>query len=110
MRPFWRHVRNLGPGRLCREVLSVFFNVQDLSESTIPIVNSKLSEFRKPGVYRRLFKEAYLFEVSANVVETVTGASSCEFFAPLLYTSNYSLIQTREDLKALEKEAKQDIY
>ena len=110
MRPFWRHVRNMGPGRLCRKVLSVFFNVEDLSESTIPTVNSKLSEFRKPGVYQRLFKEAYRFEVGANVVENVSGASSCEFFAPLLYTSNYSLIQTREDIKRLEKEADQDIY
>jgi hypothetical protein len=110
MQPFWRHVRNLGPGRLCRQVLSEFFDVDDLSEATIPEINSKLPEYRKPGIYKKLFKDSYGFEVAANVVETVTDNSSNECLAPLLYTSNYSLIQTRDDIARLEKDAGRDIY
>jgi hypothetical protein len=110
VRPFWRYVRNTGAGSLCRRVLSTFFDVDDLSDATLPIIQEGLDNFRKSGIYRRLLKEQYNFAVCVNVVDPVTETSSSEFFAPLLYTSNFASVQMRSDIERLEDAANQEIY
>lgn len=110
IRLFWRHVRNMGAGLLCRRALSMFFGVDDLTDSTIPIVQEKLTGFRKPGLYRSLLKEQYNIAVCVNVVGTVTATSSSELFAPLLYTSDFAMVQKRSDLYSLEEASGQEIY
>ncbi len=110
MRPFWRHVRNTGAGALCRRTLSMFFGVDDLTDSTVPAIQEKLASLKKPGTYRRLFKEKHNFAVCVNVVDPVTETSSSDIFAPLLYTSNFAAVQTRSDIHRLEETADQEVY
>jgi len=110
MMPFWRYVRNTGAGYLCRRVLSTFFGESDLNTSTIPVIHEKLAEIKKPGAYDRLLKKRFGIEVCANVVDPVTEASASELFAPLLYTANFSAIQTRAEIHRVAETANQDIY
>lgn len=111
IRPFWRRVRDTGSGALCRRALFMFCEVGDLEDSTIPIVQAKLASLRKPGIYRRLLN-AHNIAACLNVrpEQVFREASACEFFAPLLITSQLALIQRRSDVHKLEKATHQDIY
>ena len=111
IRPFWDYVRGTGAGSLCRRALSMFCGVQDLDESTIPTIQEKLANLARPGVYRRLFDQHNIAVcVNTNFQEVFTQASASEFFAPLLRTSQFALIQRRSDVEELEKATDQDIY
>jgi hypothetical protein len=107
IRPFWNYVRGTGAGALCRRALSMFCDVDDLDGSTIPIIQEKLTSIRRPGVYRQLLDECNI-AVCVNVSSHQDSPS--ELFAPLLYTSNFALIQRRQDVQELEKASNQDIY
>ena len=111
-RPYWRHVRNTGGGALCRRALALYCGVDDLDDAAIPIIQDKLEALRKPGLYRRLFREKHNIAVCVNhdFTSPIAVPSSSEFFAPLLYTSNYSRVQTRNDVHALEVASGRDIY
>lgn len=112
LRPYWRHVRNTGAGSLCRRALTMFCGVDDLSDSTIPIIQRKLEGLRDPGVYQRLLKDRYhiLVCVNHNPLDPITNPRASRFFAPLLYTSIYAMVHTRDDLHRLEEASNQDIY
>jgi hypothetical protein len=112
VRPFWRYVRNMGAGSLCRRALSMFCGVNDLDDTTIHLVQEKLEELRKPGVYRRLFQDKYNITLCVNVSDDVDFAtqSALEFFAPLLYTSDWVMPHSRSDVYRLEQASNQDIY
>ena len=109
IRPFWRYVRNMGAGSLCRKALSMFFDVDDLNDSAIPIVQEKLNDLMKPGIYQRLLQDEYNITVCVNVV-AMTGISSSAVLAPILYTSNFAAVQRRNDIHMLEKVSNQEIY
>ena len=111
VRPFWGHVRDTGSGTLCRRALSMFCEVDDLEDSTIPLIQEKLTTLGQPGVYRVLC-DAYNIGAFVNVDrgQAFKVASASEFFAPLLYTSQLALIQRRSDLYKVEEATNQDIY
>ena len=77
----------------------MFCGVEDLDDSTVPIIDEKVNDLRKPGIYRQLFG-SYKMTVCLNVL--VGGISASEFFAPLLYTAQYAAIQRRSDIHRLE--------
>ena len=112
MRPYWRHVRNTGAGLLCRRALSMFCDVDDLSDATLPIIQERLEEIRRPGVYKRLLKDEYRIAVSVNhnFASPPTKPSYSEFFAPLFYTSNFTMVQKRSDFQELQQATGIEIY
>ena len=109
IRPFWRYVRNMGPGSLCRKALSMFFDIDDLDDSAISIIQEKLNDFIKPGIYKRLFQDEHKISVCVNVVP-MTEISSTAVLAPILYTSSFASVQSRNDIYMLEKASNQEIY
>jgi predicted TIM-barrel fold metal-dependent hydrolase len=112
IRPYWRYVRHMGGGSLCRRALAIFCSVDDLDDATIPAIEERLATLNRPGIYRRLFKGEY------NVATCVTVSSRAEpmsktsrqFFAPLLYTSDLAMVHSRSDIHRLERATNQDIY
>jgi hypothetical protein len=49
MRPFWPHVRNMGPGILCRRALAMFAGVQDLNDEALPARRTRPSGSPRAG-------------------------------------------------------------
>lgn len=112
--PYWQYVKNMGEASLLRRVLSMFFDVDDLNKSTIPIIQTKLSELTKPGIYGQLFQDTYNIEVCVNIseksMEALTLEPSSHLFLPLLYTNHLAMIQKRSDVHMLETASNQEIY
>ena len=108
IQPYWPYVRNMGPGSLCRRALTTFCGVDDITDTTLPVIQERLADLRKPGIYRRLF-EGYNITVCVNARPlTVTPLS--EFFAPLVWTTPLVLVQKRSDVHSLEEAVDQPIY
>jgi hypothetical protein len=110
---YWPHVRNMGGARLCRKTLAMFFQVDDVTTSNIPIIRDKLNELMKPGVYERLLQQEHNIDVCLNVdFASVAPASvaASSIFAPLMYVSPLATVQTRDDIHKLEKESEIGIY
>ncbi len=109
---FWERVRGMGSGILCRRALTLFCGVDDLEETTIPIVEERIKALRVPGTYRRLLKEKFNFSACVNtqVGGVVAENPAPEFFAPLFYAADVAMPQKRSDLAVLEKAAGQSIY
>ncbi len=108
IRPFWPFVWNMGPGSLCRRSLSLFCGVDDLTDTTLPVIEERLAELRKPGIYRQLFED-YHITVCVNALPS-TVAPLSEFFAPLVWTTPLALVQKGSDVRSLEQAVDQPIY
>ena len=91
----------------------MFFQVDEITTSTIPTIQEKLRELMKPGVYERLLQKERNIEVCLNIdIADVdpTHAVASSVFAPLMYVSPLAAVQTREDLHRLEQQSGIGIY
>jgi uncharacterized protein len=110
IKPYWRYVRHMGSGDVTRTALRKFFDCDDFDDSTIPVIDAKLGELRKPGAYVQVMKEEAKIDAVCDVVQSIKECPATEIIAPLLYTDTYAAIQKRRDIYRLEQAAGQDIY
>jgi predicted TIM-barrel fold metal-dependent hydrolase len=114
MRPFWPHVRNMGPGILCRRALAMFAGVQDLNDEAMPAIQKSLAALRQPGAFGRLMAQ-YGIEVCVNIspltpAQTYGDQAIPAYFAPLLFTTPLAWVQKRSDIARLEEATGCTIY
>jgi len=110
VRPFWPYVRNMGAGALCRRALAMFCGVDDLDDTTIPVIGGKLTSLAKPGIYRSLLKEQYNIDVCLATVPPFGPVVFSDCLAPLITTTPFAMIQKRSDIRWLENISHQGIY
>jgi len=113
-RPFWPHVRNMGPGILCRRALAMFAGVEDLSDEAMPAIQKSVAALRQPGAIGRLMAQ-YGIEVCVNISPLTPAQTYGEpiipaYFAPLLFTTPLAWVQKRSDIARLEEATGCTIY
>ncbi|HHX81320.1 MAG TPA: amidohydrolase family protein [Acholeplasmataceae bacterium] len=110
IKPYWPYVKNIGSGDVVRTALRLFFDCDDLDEKTIPMIQDKINDYKKPGVYKEILTEGANIGTICNVVMNIEECPSTNLFAPQLYTDTYATIQKRRDVYRLEQESGKDIY
>ena len=108
VKPYWKYVQHMGHGTLFRKMVSLFFNIDDVEALSIPTLAAELEKIQISRTYRDLLDE-YGVIVSLNVVKKVTKTSSNSHFAPLLNTSDFAMVQSRDDLEKIEEASNKDI-
>ena len=110
IKPYWPYVKNIGSGQIVRTVLKLLFDCDDLNDITVPTIQDKINDYKKPGAYKKLLKEKANIGTVCNVVMNINECPSTELLAPQLYTDTYSMIQKRRDIYRLEQESGKNIY
>jgi len=110
IKPYWPYVKNLGSGDVVRTALKLFFDCDDLNDTTIPMIQSKINDYKNPGAYKKLIKEKANIGTVCNVVMNIEECPATEIIAPQLYTDTYVAIQKRRDIYRLEQESGKSIY
>ena len=110
IKPYWPYVRHMGSAQVTRKALSMFFDCEDLTDSTLPSIQKKLDQLKNAGAYAELLKERTKIDTICNVVMSVKENPASDLIAPQLYTDTFAAIQKRRDIYRLEQRANQDIY
>jgi hypothetical protein len=110
IKPYWRYVRHIGSAHVTRTTLRMFFDCDDFDDATIPTIQNRIKELKKPGTYRQVIKEKSKIDAVCNVVQSIKECPATDVLAPQLYTDTFATIQKRRDIYRLQQAANQEIY
>lgn len=110
VKPYWKYIRHNGAGIITRKALKMFFDCDDLTDQTVPVIQEKYQEFLKPGAYKELFVDKGKFSNVVTIATSLEETPATEILAPLIYFDQFCDIEDREDLYRIEKLADQEVY
>lgn len=110
IKKYWPYVKNIGSGDVVRTALKLLFDCDDLNEETIPLIDAKIAQYKKAGVYKELLQGKANIDTVCNVALNIDECPATDLIAPQLYTDTYANVQKRRDIYRLEQESGQDIY
>lgn len=110
IKPYWQLVRHMGSADVTRVALRMFFDCDDLTDSSIPTIQKKLDELKKPGAYKKLLKEKSKIDCVVDVSMSIEENPPTDVIAPQLYSDTLATVQKRRDIYRLEQATNRDIY
>jgi predicted TIM-barrel fold metal-dependent hydrolase len=64
--PYWNSIKYTGYGQVIQHTISSLYDIQKLEEKTIPELQEKYNQYRKPGFYRETLKRANIKSCIVN--------------------------------------------
>lgn len=101
VKPYWKYVRNIGSGIDARRTLSMFFDLDDLSDEAIPIIEAKLPELQKK-TYEELYASVKVDKVMGVSIGGSRKNPSTKLVPQQLYSDTVTQPVNRDTLTYLE--------
>ncbi len=86
--PWWPHVRNTGYGQAAQITMRELYQIEELSASTVHLLQERYESVRRPGFYRMILEDICRIE-SCQV--NYIGRPFCESRMPLLLMQDISI-------------------
>lgn len=101
VKKYWPNVKNMGPGICARKTLQMYFEVDDFTDETIPVINAKLSELQKK-TYKEFYDEVKVDAVVNIAINGSYGNPATDVMKPLIYTDLLTEPVNRDYVQFLE--------
>ncbi|MBN1348502.1 amidohydrolase family protein [candidate division KSB1 bacterium] len=86
--PYWDFVRTGVYGRAYRRLLKLFFDIDDLNDTSVHEISERIQDYQFAGVYDKILHQQFGIEVMLRVTDE-TACFEPRHFANVCYLGNY---------------------